>query len=105
MPTEHLTPDETVIHHDLHLLRTRLQDIYVSSASFEPMTPKPPIIDASLEINSDEEHQWVQENVPGMKILREAIKGDLERLEIVRLLPMIDDIFVHILISLASSSF
>jgi len=84
-PTAHLTAKETVIHHDLHVLRTRLQDIYVSAASFEPMTPKPPILDASeaIEINLDEENQWGQENVPGMKFLREAIKNDLERLEIV----------------------
>jgi len=90
MPTAHSSADGTVIHHDLYILRNRLQDIYVSTASFDPMTPKPPILDASVEINLDEENQWGQENIPGMKILREAIKGDLERLESVSPLVLTD---------------
>jgi hypothetical protein len=85
MLTAHLTSNEILIHHDLRLLRTRLQDIYLSAASFEPMTPKPPILGTSMETNSDEDNQGGQENVPGMRILREAIKSDLERLETVSL--------------------
>ena len=76
--------NDILVHHDLRLLRTRLQDIYLSAASFEQMTPKPPILDSSLDINSDE---GGQENVPGMRILREAIKCDLDRLEAVSLIP------------------
>jgi hypothetical protein len=87
MPTAYSTVNETVVHHDLHVLRARLQDIHIAAASFEPLTPKPPILDTSTEINGDEENQWGQENVPGMRMLREAIKGDLERLETVSLLP------------------
>ena len=96
MPAAHLTADETAVHHDLHLLRNRLEDIYISTESFDPMTPKPPILDTSLEINLDEENQWGNENVPGMKILREAIKGDLERLESVSLLYTIDNFLLLI---------
>jgi hypothetical protein len=89
MPTAHLIANEPVAHHNLHLLHALLQDIYESAASFEPLTPKPPILDTSVEINWDEENQCGQENVPGMRVLREAIKGDLERLESVSPLPII----------------
>src|ERR1700729_2687307 len=48
-----------------------------SMASFKPLTPKPPILDTAVEINWDEENQCGQENVPGMRVLQEAIKGDV----------------------------
>ena len=89
MPTAHLVVNEHVAHYDLHLLHALLQNIYESAASFEPLTPKPPILDTSVEIHWDEESQCGQESVPGMRVLREAIKGDLERLESVSSLPII----------------
>ncbi|KAF7970132.1 hypothetical protein HWV62_24962 [Athelia sp. TMB] len=67
-----------LVHKDLYVLRDRLRNIYRSAASFEPLTPRPPIIDTSI---IDEDTQWRSDNVPGMRLLRDAIKGDLERLE------------------------
>ena len=69
-----------LVHKDLCVLRDQLRHIYRSAASFEPLTPRPPIIDTSTD---DEDTQWRSENVPGMRLLRDAIKGDLERLETV----------------------
>jgi len=89
MPTAHLVANEPIAHHNLHLLHALLQEIYESMASFELLTPKPPILDMSVEINWDEENQCGQENVPGMRVLQEAIKGDLECLESVSRLPII----------------
>ena len=80
MSTEQSSTNGSVIHHELYILRTRLQDIYEATASFDPMAPKPPILDASVETNLDEENLG-RECIPGMKILREAIKSDLEHLE------------------------
>lgn len=65
-------------HKDLRSLRDHLRSIHLAAASFEPLTPRPPIIDTSID---DEDTQWRSENVPGMRLLKEAIKGDLDRLE------------------------
>lgn len=73
--------NNTQIHNNLYAIRDHLQSIYLSAASFEPLIQKPPIIDTSIE----EDSQWRSESVPGMRLLREAIKGDLERLETVSL--------------------
>lgn len=76
-PTGGATP-----HNDLHQLCARLRAIHSSAASFEPPTPRPPIIDASTDIEGDDEWKQ-QENISGMRLLRDAVKGDLERLEAV----------------------
>jgi hypothetical protein len=72
----------------------------LSTASFEPRIPKPPILDTSVEINVDEPENQGGECVPGMRILREAIKSDLERLETVSFPPMTGMTDVKVLISL-----
>lgn len=83
------TLDEPVFHRDLHALCIRLRKIHSESsiADFEPLAPPPPIIDASVEIDGDEDSQWSQqENIPGIRLLKESVKSDLERLEAVSLL-------------------
>jgi hypothetical protein len=71
-------------HHDLHILRSRIQGIHAAIVNFEPLTTKPPILDSSLDsgVDSNEDCQWLQpENVPGLRTLREAVKKDLDVLE------------------------
>lgn len=69
-------------HDDLHQVCSKLRAIHSSAASFEPPRPRPPIIDASTDIEGDDEWK-LQENISGMRLLRDAVKGDLERLETV----------------------
>lgn len=71
-------------HHDLHTLRSRIQEIHTAIVNFEPMTTKPPILDSSVDSGADsnEDCQWLQpENVPGLRTLRDAVKKDLDVLE------------------------
>ncbi|KAF8892935.1 glycosyl hydrolase family 61-domain-containing protein [Infundibulicybe gibba] len=67
---------------DLQALRTRLQKIHDSICRFQPLTAKPPILDSSVDIDSVEDNQWLQqESIPGLKKLRDAVKIDLDVLE------------------------
>lgn len=75
-----LTTETNVVHRDLHTLRTRLISIHMSAASFEPLMPLPPIIAKSMEVKEWRQHG----DVLGMRLLREAIKSDLDRLKTVR---------------------
>jgi hypothetical protein len=71
-------------HPDLQLVKSHLQQIYDSISYFQPLTPRPPILDSSFEAasESNEESQWLkQENIPGLKKLRENIGIDLVALD------------------------
>lgn len=83
IPASDLSIDDASAHYELQTLRARLQGIYTSIAQFQPLTAKPPILDSSLDLgDSTEDSQWLQqENVPGLKNLRDAIKRDLDVLE------------------------
>ncbi|EKM78408.1 hypothetical protein AGABI1DRAFT_121501 [Agaricus bisporus var. burnettii JB137-S8] len=67
---------------DLRQLHSKLQAIYAASADFQPLSLKPPILDSSIEPfnnNSSDDSPWVhQEQIPGLKQLREYIRLDLE---------------------------
>ncbi|TFK31941.1 hypothetical protein BDQ12DRAFT_639392 [Crucibulum laeve] len=72
------------IHPELQLLRIRLQNIHDAISNFQPSSSRPPILDSSLDVGADagEEGQWLQqENIPGLKKLRDSIKIDLDVLE------------------------
>jgi hypothetical protein len=80
------TPNEKMLptHHELHVLRSRIQEIHTAIVNFEPLTAKPPILDSSVDsgVDSSEDCQWLQpESVPGLRTLREAVKKDLDVLE------------------------
>lgn len=81
-PNPGVFANETVaVHHDLHNLYTRLTQIHISADSFGLLMPTLPILDKSAEIKGK---QWGQEeDLPGIRLLREAIKSDLDRLEAV----------------------
>ena len=69
---------------DLQLVKSHLQQIYDSISYFQPLTARPPIIDSSFEAasESNEESQWLkQENIPGLKKLKENIGIDLVALD------------------------
>ncbi|KAJ8700727.1 hypothetical protein PTI98_003725 [Pleurotus ostreatus] len=69
-------------HPELHALRQTLKDICSLVSEFRPMTPRPPIIDTSLDFEPTEESHWLQpEQIPGIRKLRDAIQMDLEALE------------------------
>lgn len=69
---------------DLQLVKSHLQQVYDSISYFQPLTARPPIIDSSFEAasESNEESQWLkQENIPGLKKLKENIGIDLVALD------------------------
>ncbi|KAF9450031.1 hypothetical protein P691DRAFT_505554 [Macrolepiota fuliginosa MF-IS2] len=71
-------------HPELRQLRTQLQDIYAASAYFHPLSLKPPILDSSIDIASapSEDSPWTQqEQIPGLRQLRESIRLDLDVLD------------------------
>ncbi|KAJ6591083.1 hypothetical protein DFH09DRAFT_975401 [Mycena vulgaris] len=73
-------------HPELHLLKSTLRSIHESLADFRPLAARPPILDSSSEssLNGDSANdaQWLQqENIPGLKQLRDALKIDLDVLE------------------------
>ena len=71
-----------IAHADLHALCAKLQGICSIISDFKPLTPRPPIIDSSLDYEDTDDGHWLQpEHIPGIKKLREAIKVDLETLE------------------------
>ncbi|KAF8188042.1 hypothetical protein BJ912DRAFT_904113 [Pholiota molesta] len=71
-------------HPELHAIRTLLSQIHDQIANFKPLTARPPILDSSYDFTGEAtgENQWLhQENVPGLKKLKENIKIDLGVLE------------------------
>ncbi|KAF9472705.1 hypothetical protein BDN70DRAFT_818263 [Pholiota conissans] len=71
-------------HPELHATRALLHHINVQIAHFKPLTARPPILDSSYDNANEvtEENQWLhQENVPGLKKLKETIKLDLGALD------------------------
>ncbi|KAJ7165002.1 hypothetical protein C8R46DRAFT_1220146 [Mycena filopes] len=74
------------IHPELHLLRTVLRSIHDSLANFQPLALRPPILDSSTDAltnpDSADDAQWLQqENIPGLKQLRDSVRIDLDVLE------------------------
>lgn len=67
--------------HSLQALRTRLEDIHNSIVHFQPPTSKPSVLDSSVEAGGDEDHWLQQDVVPGLKVLRQSIRRDLDVLE------------------------
>ncbi|KAG5725178.1 hypothetical protein E4T56_gene10197 [Termitomyces sp. T112] len=74
--------DPPTSHVALQHLRVKLQNIYESISNYQPSTDKPPILDSSLDTSSDEDGQWLQQdNVQGLKKLKDSVKIDLDVLE------------------------
>lgn len=74
----------TEFHPELRQLRTKLQEIYAASAHLHPLSLKPPILDSSVVIANEpsEDSPWTQqEQVPGLRQLRESIRLDLDVLD------------------------
>ena len=72
----------TTPHPELQDLRTRLTCIHEALENFKPLIARPPILDSSFDsstgVDVNEENQWLhQENIPGLKKLKENIKIDL----------------------------
>lgn len=70
-------------HPTLQQLRVRLQNIYDAISNYQPAAARPPVLDSSLDVGTDtEDAQWLQqENIQGLKKLRDSIKIDLDVLE------------------------
>lgn len=72
-------------HPELQSLLIRLQKIHESLYNFKPLAARPLILDSSLEAggqDATDDGQWLQqENIPGLKKLRESVKLDLDVLE------------------------
>ena len=69
-----------IAHPDLQSIRSHLFQIYDAISNFRPLTARPPILDSSYDSTNEnsEENQWLnQENIPGLKKLKEDIKLDL----------------------------
>jgi hypothetical protein len=70
------------INPQLHQLRSKLQEIYTASADFHPLSLKPPVLDSSVEAFNNgppDDSPWAhQEQIPGLKQLREHIRLDLD---------------------------
>lgn len=75
---------ENIAHPDLQSIRSHLIQIHDAISNFKPLTARPPILDSSCDSTSenDEENQWLnQEDIPGLKKLKETVKLDLGVLE------------------------
>jgi len=73
-----------IAHPELQSIRSHLLQIHDAITDFKPLTARPPILDSSYDPTSEnsEENQWLnQENIPGLKKLKENIKLDLGVLE------------------------
>ncbi|KAG5639725.1 hypothetical protein H0H81_000005 [Sphagnurus paluster] len=69
-------------HPPLQHLRIRLKDIHDAISNYQPSTARPPILDSSIDVGTDEDGQWLQQdNVPGLKKLRDSVRIDLDVLE------------------------
>ncbi|KJA18703.1 hypothetical protein HYPSUDRAFT_190699 [Hypholoma sublateritium FD-334 SS-4] len=67
-------------HPELQSIRQQLLQIHDHILNFKPLTARPPILDSSYEFTNEatEENQWLhQENIPGLKKLKESIRVDL----------------------------
>lgn len=67
-------------HPELQHIRQQLLQIHDHILNFKPLTARPPILDSSYEFTNEatEENQWLhQENIPGLKKLKESIRVDL----------------------------
>jgi len=75
---------ENIAHPDLQSIRSHLLQIHDAISNFKPLTARPPILDSSYDSTNEnsEENQWLnQENIPGLRKLKEDIKLDLSALE------------------------
>ncbi|KAF7366638.1 hypothetical protein MSAN_00921700 [Mycena sanguinolenta] len=77
-----------LVHPELHCLRTTLRSIHESLSDFRPLAARPPVLDSSTEaitsssLESPDDGQWLQqENIPGLKQLKDSVKIDLDGLE------------------------
>ncbi|KAG5644668.1 hypothetical protein DXG03_007967 [Asterophora parasitica] len=71
-------------HPALQHLRLKLKDIYEAISNYQPSTSRPPILDSSLDIatETNEDGQWLQQdNIQGLRKLRDSVKIDLDVLE------------------------
>ncbi|KAJ7883289.1 hypothetical protein B0H13DRAFT_2667223 [Mycena leptocephala] len=77
----------SIVHPELHPLKSILRSIYESLSNFRPLAARPPILDSSTDaitgsLDSTDDGQWLQqENIPGLKQLRDSVKIDLDVLE------------------------
>ncbi|KAJ6612783.1 hypothetical protein B0H10DRAFT_1806835 [Mycena sp. CBHHK59/15] len=76
-----------VTHPQLHAVLSSLRAIHDSLSTFQPLAVRPPILDSSTDaatytIDSTDDGQWLQqENIPGLKQLRDSVRVDLDGLE------------------------
>lgn len=69
-------------HSELHLLHKKLQDVFDALLNFRPLAGTPPILDSSVDADPNDDGQWLkQDNIPGIKKLRESIKFDIDLLQ------------------------
>jgi len=72
-------------HPELQQIRTKLSEIHDALDNFNPLVPKPPIIDSSITKADEpgEENQWLQQGIgiPGLKKLKDDINVDLGALD------------------------
>lgn len=69
-------------HADLHALREKLKDILQSVSSFAPSVSRPPIIDSSFDlVGNPAENAPQQDEVKGLRALKDTVKRDLDVLE------------------------
>ncbi|KAJ6481653.1 hypothetical protein C8R45DRAFT_308403 [Mycena sanguinolenta] len=80
--------DPQAVHTELHCLRATLRSIHESLSDFRPLAARPPVLDSSTEaitlssLESPDDGQWLQqENIPGLKQLKDSVKIDLDGLE------------------------
>ncbi len=87
MLAHHDTSD--VPHPDLQRLRERLSGLLESMAHYSPGTDHLPILDSSVDIStetiSDGKYRPHQESIHGLRILRDAVRRDLDVLVMVTL--------------------
>ncbi|KAK7019870.1 hypothetical protein R3P38DRAFT_1225897 [Favolaschia claudopus] len=75
------------VHPDLHALKSTLWSIHEALINFRPLAIRPPILDSSTEVvpgaqDLNDDGQWLhQENIPGLKQLKDSVKIDLDVLE------------------------
>ncbi|KAG6852306.1 hypothetical protein C0991_001073 [Blastosporella zonata] len=71
--------DSSTPHIALQHLRVRLNQIYEAISSYQPFHGRPPVLDSSLDTSADEDAQWLhQDNVQGLKKLKDSVKIDLD---------------------------
>ncbi|KAJ6588419.1 hypothetical protein B0H19DRAFT_1367033 [Mycena capillaripes] len=74
------------VHPELHPLKSLLRSIHESLSNFRPLAARPPILDSSTEaitgLDATDDGQWLQqENIPGLKQLRDSVRIDLDVLD------------------------